>query len=60
MRKATIGIATLFALALGSGTANAATIRPPHCDPAACPNPIEIVEDAACAVAQRLGFQCID
>jgi hypothetical protein len=33
---------------------------PPHCDPGACIDPIEVVERAACYVGAQLGLQCID
>lgn len=59
MRK-TLGVlfGAIFAIVVTAGPAGAA--RPPHCDPAACPNPIEIVDRVVCYAGAQLGLTCID
>jgi hypothetical protein len=59
MRKLVVGIAAI-ALSVVLGAPAGAIQPPPHCDPGACIDPIEVVEDAACYVGARLGLQCID
>ena len=47
MRRTVVTLTTCAALAaLPSGAASASVaIPPPHCDPAACPNPVEGIQD---------------
>ena len=60
MRRA---LAVLFGVAVSvfiSAVPAGAIQPPPHCDPGACIDPIEVVERAACYVGEQLGLQCID
>ena len=47
MRRAVLLFALLAVPALPSAASAGAQIPPPHCDPAACPNPVEGVQDCA-------------
>lgn len=60
MRKA-LGIffGAVFAVVVTAGSVEARQ-PPPHCDPAACPNPVEIVDRVVCYVGTQLGLTCID
>jgi hypothetical protein len=60
MRKA-LGVlfGAMLAVVVTAGSAGAA-VPPPHCDPAACPDPVDIAERVLCYVGEQLGFECID
>lgn len=59
MRKPTaVLFFALAAFALSAGPAGAKP-PPPHCDPMACPDPVEIAGRAVCNVGYKLGFHCV-
>jgi hypothetical protein len=45
MRRAAIALAATALLAVPATAGATREIPPPQCDPAACPNPVEIVEE---------------
>jgi hypothetical protein len=45
---------------LGSASGASAIQPPPHCDPAACIDPVDVVSRAVCYVGTQLGLHCID
>lgn len=60
MRKVSgVLFGAVFAIVVTATSASAAQ-PPPHCDPGACIDPIDVVNRAVCYVGTQLGFQCID
>ncbi len=49
MRRFVVMLTTCAALAAlpGGGASAAVSIPPPHCDPMACPNPVQGLQDCA-------------
>ena len=60
MRRALgVPLGVVFAIVVTAFPARAMQ-PPPQCDPAACPDPVDIAERVACYVGTQLGFQCFD
>jgi hypothetical protein len=56
MRRAAIALAATALLAVPAGAAATEEIPPPHCDPAACPDPTEGARDCASGAVRAIGY----
>ncbi len=60
MRRMLLALLVGVAFFLGSASGASAIQPPPHCDPAACIDPVDVVSRAVCYVGTQLGLHCID